>query len=73
MVNLSTDVLAAFPAKVLYELSFSGIIPFWAITQRVVVDPSKTLISLTLNGLGLGDATMSLGDWNILLHDKLKE
>lgn len=46
-------MLAAFPTKVLYELSLSGIIPFWAITQRVIVDPSKTLISLTLNGLGI--------------------
>ena len=57
----------------MWELSFSGIIPFWAITQHVVVNPAGNLIKLTFDGLGLPVAPISLSSFGSMLEKKAKD
>ncbi|MBX9809201.1 hypothetical protein K2X92_02335 [Candidatus Gracilibacteria bacterium] len=67
------EVGGAFPTKVMWELSWSGIIPMWAITQHVIINPSKNLIRLTLEGLGFPASEISLSEWGMMLDKKAKD
>lgn len=68
--TLLLDVSGLFPAKVFFDLSLSGIIPYSAIAQRIVVEPSKTLILMTIDGLPGMEFDMSLGDFGKLIDAK---
>lgn len=57
----------------MWELSWSGIIPMWAITQHVIINPSKNLIRLTLEGLGFPASEISLSEWGMMLDKKAKD
>lgn len=57
----------------MWELSLSGIIPFWAITQHVVVNPAGNLIKLTFDGLGLPVSTISLDNFGSMLEQKTRD
>ena len=72
LIDAIWEVGWAFPAKLMWELSWSGIIPMWAITQHVVVNPSKNLIRLTFDGLGLPMSEISLSEWGLMLDEKAK-
>lgn len=62
----------AYPAKVMWELSWSGIIPMWAISQHVVINPAKNLIALTFDWLGFPMTQVSFSEWGNMLDEKAK-
>ncbi len=62
-----------YPATVMWELSFSGIIPLWAITQHVVLKPTENLIKLTFDGLGLPVTGISLENFGSMLEKKAQD
>lgn len=72
MMDGILDVGGTYPARVMWELSLSGIIPFWAITQHVVVNPAWNLINLTFDWLGFPMTSLSLENFWSLLDEKAK-
>lgn len=56
----------------MWELSWSGIIPMWAITQNVIVNPGKNLINLTFDRLGFPMTQISMSEWGMMLDEKAK-
>lgn len=73
LFDATIDMAWTYPAKVMWELSLSGIIPYWAITQHVVVNPAGNLIKLTLDGLGLPVAPISLSSFGSMLEKKAQD
>ena len=57
----------------MWELSLSGIIPFWAITQHVVINPAGNLIKLTFDGLGFPVTSISLENFGAMLEEKAQD
>lgn len=52
--------MATFPASMILELAFSGIIPYWAIVSKFAIEPGKALINLTIDGLPWVDVPVSM-------------
>jgi hypothetical protein len=72
LLDAMWEVGAVYPTKVMWELSWSGIIPKWAIFQHVVVNPSKNLIALTFDGLWLPVMNIGIDELGMMLHEKAK-
>jgi len=73
MLDAILDVGWTYPARVMWELSLSGIIPFWAITQHVVINPAGNLIKLTFDGLGFPVTSISLENFGAMLEKKAQD
>lgn len=72
LTGLIWEVGWSYPAKVMWDLSLSGIIPVWAISQQIVVSPGKNLIALTFDGIPGFRSVMPLEDVNWMLKSKLE-
>jgi hypothetical protein len=72
IATASIDLMAKFPASVVLELAFSNIIPYWAIVQKFAIEPWKSLINLTIDGLPFVDVPVSLDTFGNFIDQKLK-
>ncbi len=72
VVDVNVDLMAKLPAGTFFDIALSGIIPTHKIIYNTIVEPSKNLIQLSLDGLPFVDMQMSMTDWSGLLSEKAK-